>query len=59
MTEALSMPASLAEDFFKSKSFEDWKKSRESEAKVQAEIISRLNGVIRSIGVLAKSLPKG
>ena len=57
--DALSMPVSLAESFFKSKQFEDWGKSREAEAKAKAEIASRINGVIRAIGVLAKSLPKG
>ena len=54
--DAMSMPVSLARDFFESKPFDDWRKSKEAEAKAQGEIITRLNGVIGSIGILAKSL---
>jgi len=42
--------------FFESKPFSDWKKSRESENKIQVAIIDRLNGVIRSFGVFAKAI---
>ncbi|SEN72871.1 hypothetical protein [Nitrosomonas marina] len=59
MPDALSMPVSLAESFFKSKQFEDWNKSRESEAKAIDGIGARINNVIRAINALAKSLPRG
>jgi hypothetical protein len=52
---ALDLPVSIAAKIFESKAFEDWKKSRESEAKTQAAIVGRLNEVIRGIGILAKS----
>lgn len=52
--EALQMPVSMAEQFFESKSFADWKKSRESELKIQSAVVDRLNSVVRAVGMVAK-----
>lgn len=46
----------MAEQFFESKSFSDWKKSRESELKAQVSVINRLNDVIRAVGIVAKTV---
>lgn len=56
LPEAFGLPVSAVEAFFESKAFEEWKKARESEVKMQAAIVDRLNGVIRASGVLAKIL---
>lgn len=56
LTEALSMPVSLVNKFFKSKPFDDWKKGRESELKVQVAIVNRLNSVISACGIVAKTI---
>jgi hypothetical protein len=53
-TDALDMQVSLASALFESKSFDNWRKAREAEAKTQSAVVDRLNGVIRAIGVLAK-----
>jgi hypothetical protein len=54
INDALELPVSIATKIFESKSFDGWKKSRESDAKTQAAIVNRLNEVIRGIGILAK-----
>jgi hypothetical protein len=54
LNEALELPVSIAERFFESKSFSDWKKIRESEQKTQVAVINRLNDVIRAVGIVAK-----
>lgn len=54
LLDALSLPTSVAKDFFDGAPFEDWKKGREAELKIQSAIVGRLNSVIRSIGILAK-----
>ncbi|MBY0475402.1 MAG: hypothetical protein K2Q13_10145 [Nitrosomonas sp.] len=56
LTEALSMPVSDVNKFFKGKPFEDWKKGRESEIKTQIAIVNRLNGVISACGIVAKTI---
>lgn len=55
INEAMELPVSLAIKVFDSKSFDNYKKHREHDGKVQSEIINRLNGVIRGLGILAKS----
>jgi len=59
LLDALNLPVNVAKKFFDSKPFGDWKKGREAEAKTQSAIVSRLNSVIRAIGVLAKILAGG
>lgn len=55
---ALDMPVSVARKFFDGKTFEDWRKGREAEAKTQAAIVNRLNDVIRACGVVAKTVAR-
>ncbi len=54
----MDVPVSLAMQFFDSKSFEGWKRSKESDGKVAVAVVNRLNDVIRAIGVLTKGLSK-
>ena len=56
LNNALDMQPSDIGDFFEGKPFGDWRKNKESEGKVQAAIGSRLNGVIRACGVIAKAI---
>lgn len=56
LPDALAMSQSDIGDFFDGKVYSDWRKGKEGELKIQAGIADRLNNVIRSIGVLAKSL---
>ena len=56
LNDALELPVSMAEQFFSSKSFSDWKKLRESELKIQVSVINRLNDVIRAVGIVAKTV---
>jgi hypothetical protein len=58
-TDALAMPVSLASALFGSKSFDSWRKVRESEAKTQSALVDRLNEVIRAISILAKISARG
>jgi len=55
---ALTMTASDAKRFCDSKAFADWRGAREAESKVQAAIVDRLNGVIRAVGSLSKSMSR-
>lgn len=55
---ALDMPASAVRKFFDGKTFEDWRKGREAEAKTQAAIANRLNDVIRACGIVAKTVAR-
>jgi len=59
LNDALQMRPSVARDFFGSKPFDDWKKGKESEMKMQAAIVGRLNEVIRGIATLAKNSQRG
>ncbi|HEY4529170.1 MAG TPA: hypothetical protein VIG97_02390 [Luteimonas sp.] len=56
LPEAMTLSASDARRFCESKAFADWRSTREGESKLQAAIVDRLNGVIRSVGNLAKML---
>lgn len=56
LTEALSMPVSVVNKFFKCKPFDDWRKGKESELKLQVAIVNRLNSVISACGVVAKTI---
>lgn len=56
LTDALSLPASVARRFFDGNTFEGWRKGREAESKMQAAIVSRLNDVIRACGIVAKTV---
>ena len=55
---ALRMPASVIKDFFESKAFEDWKKNREAEGRMQSAIVDRLNEIIRGCGIIAKTVAR-
>ena len=55
---ALDMPVSVVRKFFDGKTFEDWRKGQEAEAKMQAAIVNRLNDVIRACGVVAKTVAR-
>ena len=54
INNALSTKLSDAQAFFKSKSFDGFKKDRESKNKLQVGVINGLNNVIRAINVLIK-----
>lgn len=56
--DAMKMSASAVADFFKSKSFQDWRKCEESRMKVQTAIVERLNEVIRGTGIVARTVAK-
>jgi hypothetical protein len=58
LKDALDLPVSIASGFFDCKAFDNWKQSRENEAKTQAGVVNRLNEVIRGIGVLSKIMNK-
>lgn len=58
LPDALNMPASIAKRFFEGKPFEDWKKMREAETKLQAGIANRLNSVIMACGSIVKTIAK-
>ena len=54
----MKLTASVVSDFFKSKSFQDWRKVEESRMKVQTAIVERLNEVIRGTGIVARTVAK-
>ena len=58
LPDAMSMKVSMARKFFDGKTFEDWRKGRESELKMQAAIVNRLNDVIRACGIVAKTVSR-
>jgi hypothetical protein len=56
INEALELPTSVANKIFESKAFENWKQSKESEAKTQGAVVGRLNEVIKGLGIVAKTI---
>ena len=58
LNDALDLPASAAVDLFNSKPFEDWKRGRESELRLQGAIVDRLNEVIRGCGIIVKTIAR-
>lgn len=58
LKDALAMTVSTGKIFLESTVFDDWKKTREAEMKVQAAVIDRLNGVIRGCNLVAKMVAK-
>lgn len=52
------MQPSSVRKFFEGKPFDDWKKGRESELKMQAAIVNRLNDVIRASVIVAKTIAR-
>ena len=58
LVDAMAIPASTARKFFEGKPFDDWKKGRESELKMQAAIVNRLNDVIRASVIVAKTISR-
>ena len=54
----MSLPASMVQQFFDSKSFDDWRKTRESELKIQSAMVDRLNSLIQACGILAKTIAR-
>ncbi|PIQ55374.1 MAG: hypothetical protein COW02_03450 [Comamonadaceae bacterium CG12_big_fil_rev_8_21_14_0_65_59_15] len=55
---ALDMQSSVARQFFEGKPFENWRKGRESDLKMQSAIVNRLNDVIRACGIVAKTVSR-
>lgn len=55
LPSALETTPGLARKFFEGKPFEDWRKGREADSKMQAAIVNRLNDVIRAVGIVAKT----
>lgn len=58
LAEAMQMQPSVVRKFFEGKPFNDWKKGRESELKMQAAIVNRLNDVIRASVIVAKTISR-
>ncbi len=58
LLQAMETTPELASDFFTSKNYETWQKTREAEWKLQAAIVDRLNEVIRGTGCVAKIIAK-
>lgn len=56
LPDAFNMAYSDISEFFEGKVYTDWRKSKESEMKLQAGIAERLNNVIRACGNIAKTL---
>ena len=52
INDALELTPSMAQEFFKSKAFEDWKNGKIAEQKLLVGIAQRLNNVIKSINNL-------
>ncbi len=49
LPDALNLSPSIISDYFKSKSFEEWRNSKVAEIKIQVGIAERLNNVIKSL----------
>ncbi|MGL4446332.1 MAG: hypothetical protein ACRCYV_07245 [Aeromonas sp.] len=47
-----------ATSFLEGKAFAQWQKGREAEAKMQAGLAERLNGVIRACGSIVKAVQR-
>ena len=58
LKDALDMQPDFVAQFFKSKSFTDWRKNEEGKTKLQAAVVNRLNDVIRGQNNLAKGLSR-
>lgn len=58
LPDAMQMQPSSVRKFFEGKPFDDWKKGRESELKMQAAIVNRLNDVIRASVIVAKTIAR-
>jgi hypothetical protein len=58
LPDALRLTPSAARGFFEGKPFDDGKKAREAEMKMQGAIVERLNDVIRANVILAKVLAR-
>lgn len=56
LNEAYKLTESQAKTFIESNEFKDWIKVKESEQKLQVDIINRLNGVISAVGVVVKAV---
>lgn len=58
LPQAMAVQPSIAKRFFEGKAFDDWRRGREHEVKVQVAVVNRLNDVIRSLGVVTKTIAK-
>lgn len=58
LPDTMNVTPSLAIEFFNSKNYESWQKTREAEWKLQAAVVDRLNEVIRGTGIVAKIVAK-
>lgn len=44
--------------FFQSKSFKTWRENRDAQIKLDVAMVERLNGVIRGLNVVAKTIAR-
>ena len=56
LNDALELQPDIAQQFFASKSFSDWRKNEEGKVKLQVSVVNRLNDVIRGQNNLIKGL---
>jgi len=58
LDQALAVPISVAQDFFQSKTFEQWKTAKETEMKLLAASVNGHNHVVQAIAGLARLLAR-
>lgn len=58
LPDALTLSSKIAEDFFETKVFANWKQAKENEWKYRSANVDRLNEVIRATGIVAKTIAK-
>lgn len=54
----MRLPVSQVREFFESKPFAEWKKSREAEFKQRNGVLERLNEVIRGLSMVGKTVAR-
>jgi len=58
LNQALALPVSVAQDFFQSQAFEQWKTTKETEMKLHAACVTGQNHVVQAIAGLARLLAR-
>ena len=56
LNNALELPVSIADKVFKSKAYENWRKSKEGDYKLVKEVLDRLNSVITGTNNICKTI---
>jgi hypothetical protein len=56
LDNALNLPVSLANEVFKSKAYEGFKKGKENDYKLVKDVLERLNGVIIGTNNICKTI---